>query len=260
VQFPEQMVEELKANMRRKIIQIDREKCTGCGLCIDACHEGALQLVDGKAQLVSDVYCDGLGACLPKCPVDAIAIVEREAAAFDEAVVQAAQHRHSSRNGPVPSPPPPAKPACGCPGAMARSLKPAAATAAMTAAAPAASELRQWPCQIKLAPVNAPYFHGADLLVAADCTAFATATVHRDFMAGKITLIGCPKLDSVDYAEKLGAILQANDIRSVTVLRMEVPCCGGLADAVRRALAASGKTIPSRVVILGTDGGVRQKE
>jgi ferredoxin len=202
--------------VRRKIIQIDRDKCNCCGLCIDACHEGALQLVDGKAQLISDVYCDGLGACLPKCPVDAIAIVDRDAAVFDEAAVQAAQqHQHSSR-----------------------------------------SELRQWPCQIRLVPVNAQYFQGADLLVAADCTAFASATVHRDFMAGRISLIGCPKLDDVDYAEKLGAILQANDIRSLTVLRMEVPCCGGLADAVRRAVAASGKTIACRVVTIGTDGGV----
>jgi len=240
--------------MRRKIVQIDRDKCNGCGLCIDACHEGALQLVDGKAQLVSDVYCDGLGACLPKCPVDAIAIVERDAAAFDEAVVQTAQHQHSSRNVPV-QPATLTKLACGCPGSMARSLAPAT-----TCAAPAVSQLRQWPCQIKLVPVQAPYFKDADLLIAADCTAFASATVHRDFMAGKITLIGCPKLDGVDYAEKLGAILQTNDIRSLTVLRMEVPCCGGLADAARRAVAASGKSILCRVAILGTDGQVRKEE
>ena len=140
---------------------------------------------------------------------------------------------------------------------MARTLKPAAVASAATGGAPAVSELRQWPCQIKLVPVHAPYFHGADLLIAADCTAFASATVHRDFMAGRISLIGCPKLDSGDYAEKLGAILQANDIRSLTVLRMEVPCCGGLADAVRRAVAASGKTIPCRVVTIGTDGSER---
>jgi len=237
--------------MRRKIVQIDRDKCTGCGLCIDACHEGALQMVDGKAQLVSDVYCDGLGACLPKCPADAIAIVERDAAAFDETVVQAALHPHRSRVQP-----PPARPACACPGAMTRLTTPAAAAPAATNGAPGVSALRQWPCQIRLVPVNAPYFNGAGLLVAADCTAFAHATVHRDFMAGNVTLIGCPKLDSVDYAEKLGAILKANDIRSITVLRMEVPCCGGLADAVRRAVAASGKNIPCRVVIVGTDGGI----
>lgn len=238
--------------MHRKIIQIDRDKCTGCGLCIDACQEGALQLIDGKARLVSDAYCDGLGACLPQCPADAIAIVEREAAEFDEAAVAAARH------GSLPAP---AKPACGCPGALARSLArtPAAVAPDSAApAAPAASELRQWPCQIKLVPVNAPWLQDADLLVAADCAAFARASVHRDFMAGKVTLIGCPKLDGVDYAEKLGAILQANPIRSVTVLRMEVPCCGGLADAARRALAASGKNIPCRVVILGTDGEIRQ--
>lgn len=242
--------------MRRKIVEIDREKCNGCGLCINACHEGALQLIDGKAQLVSDAYCDGLGACLPKCPVDAIQIVEREAAAFDEAAVLAAQQAAK----PAPPPPPPAKPLpCGCPGTMARNLARAATAAPATACAAAeapASELRQWPCQIKLVPVNAPWFQDADLLVAADCSAFAHANIHRAFMAGKITIIGCPKLDSGDYAEKLGAILQANRIRSVTVLRMEVPCCGGLADAVRRAVAASGKEIPCRVVILGVDGGV----
>ncbi len=246
--------------MRRKIIQIDRDKCTGCGLCIEACHEGALKLVDGKAQLVSDVYCDGLGACLPKCPVDAIAIVEREAGAFDEAAVQS-RHHLSQKVVDVPTPVLPSL-ACGCPGKMAKLFnRPAAAAPAIaTAAAPAVSELRQWPCQIKLVPVNAAYFADADLLVAADCTAFAHAAIHRDFMAGKITLIGCPKLDGVDYADKLGAILKTNNIRSVTVLRMEVPCCGGLADAARRALTASGKAIPCRVVTLGTDGSARNAE
>ncbi len=241
--------------MRRKIVQIDREKCNGCGLCINACHEGALQLIDGKAQLVSEAYCDGLGACLPKCPVDAIQIVEREAAAFDEAAVVAAQQAAA-----VPPPAPaPAPLPCGCPGTMARNLaraaQPTPATACAPTAAPA-SELRQWPCQIKLVPINAPWFQEAELLVAADCTAFAHANIHRAFMAGKITIIGCPKLDSVDYAEKLGAILRANSIRSLTVLRMEVPCCGGLADAARRAVVASGKNIPCRVVIVGTDGEI----
>lgn len=241
--------------MRRKIVEIDQEKCNGCGLCIKACHEGALQLIDGKAQLVTDAYCDGLGACLPKCPVDAIKIVEREAAAFDEAAVLAAQQAAAAQ----PPPPPPSKPLpCGCPGTMARNLARAAAAPAAPACAAAApaSELRQWPCQIKLVPVNAPWFQDAELLVAADCSAFAYANIHQAYMAGKVTIIGCPKLDSVDYAEKLGAILKANCIRSVTVLRMEVPCCGGLADAVLRAVAASGKEIPCRVVILGIDGGV----
>jgi len=255
--------------MRRIIIQIDRDKCTGCGQCIDACHEGALKLVDGKAQLVSDVYCDGLGACLPKCPVDAIHLVEREALDFDEAAVQA--NRHVSQKVPVnhPTPAPPVL-ACGCLGTMAKLInrKPVAMTEdtipdhhpaqkvvdAPPPATSAVSELRQWPCQIKLVPVHAPYFSGADLLIAADCTAFAHAAVHREYLAGKITLIGCPKLDGVDYAEKLGAILKANDIRSLTVLRMEVPCCGGLADAARRALATCGKNLPLRVIIIATDG------
>jgi Pyruvate/2-oxoacid:ferredoxin oxidoreductase delta subunit len=239
--------------MRRKIVQIDQAKCNGCGLCINACHEGALKLIDGKAQLVTDAYCDGLGACLPKCPVDAIQIVEREAAAFDEAAVLAAQQAAA-----VP-PPPPAPLPCGCPGTMARKLAratPATPAAACTPAAVPSSELRQWPCQIKLVPINAPWFQDAELLVAADCAAYAYANMHREFMAGKITIIGCPKLDSVDYAEKLGAILKTNSIRSLTVLRMEVPCCGGLADAARRAVLASGKHMPCRVVIIGTDGDI----
>jgi ferredoxin len=242
--------------MVRKIIRIDADSCTGCGLCIGACHEGALQLVNGKAVLISDSYCDGLGACLPECPAGAIAIEERDAAAFDEAAVQAAQHRHVSRKVPV-APPPVAAPtsACGCPGARLRTLTPATASApAAQRTPPAGSELRQWPCQIKLVPVNAPYFADADLLIAADCSAFACATVHSDWMRGKVTLIGCPKLDGVDYAEKLAAILKSNSIRSVTVLRMEVPCCGGLADAARRAVSASGKPVPIRVEVLGIDG------
>jgi len=245
--------------MKRKIIKIDEQKCTGCGLCVEACHEGALKMVDGKARLVSESYCDGLGACLPKCPADAISLEEREAAAFDEQAVQAVQ-----RPAGAPAPRPPAHPpAGGCPGTMARALnraaRPAPAAPAPVAGATAGkpvSELRQWPCQIKLVPVNAPYLDNAHLLIAADCAAFACASVHADYMRGKITLIGCPKLDAVDYAEKLGAILSAHDIRSLTVLRMEVPCCGGLVDAVQRAMAASGRIVPWQVVTLSTEGDV----
>lgn len=241
--------------MKRKIVRIDAAKCTGCGLCVDACHEGALKMIDGKARLVSEAYCDGLGACLPKCPADAISIEERDAAAFDEQAVKVARQEAVAPPVPLPAVPPLA---CNCPGTMARALRPPmpVAPAATPAAGPLVSELRQWPCQIKLAPINAPYFDGAHLLIAADCTAFAHANIHADYMRGKITLIGCPKLDAVDYAEKLGAILAAHDIRSLTVLRMEVPCCGGLADAARRAMAASGKIVPWQVVTIGTEGGV----
>ena len=242
--------------MLRKIIRIDVDRCTGCGLCIDACHEGALQLMNGKAVLVSDSYCDGLGACLPQCPANAIFVEEREAHAFDEAAVQAAQRQHVSRKVPVVPEPAGGCASGGCPGSRMRVLSKATLQSVTVAAGttPAISELRQWPCQIKLVPVQAPYFDGADLLIAADCSAFACATVHSDWMRGKVTLIGCPKLDGVDYAEKLTAILKTNSIRSLTVLRMEVPCCGGLADAARRALAASGKALPFCVVTLGTDG------
>ena len=235
--------------MKRAIITIDEEKCNGCGLCVDACHEGALQLVNGKAKLVSESYCDGLGACLPKCPVDAIRLSEREAAPFDEAAVAKAQAAKAQ------AAPPPALP-CACPGTMARALNRRAAAPAATPAAPGTSELRQWPVQIQLVPVQAPYLDQAKLLIAADCTAYAYAGVHDRFMKGRITLIGCPKLDDTDYAEKLTAIFARNEIQSVTVLRMEVPCCGGLVHAVQRALAASGKTIPWRVVTVTTDGGL----
>jgi NAD-dependent dihydropyrimidine dehydrogenase PreA subunit len=245
--------------MKRNIITIDEETCTGCGLCVDACHEGALQLIDGKARLVSESYCDGLGACLPKCPVDAIKIEEREAAAFDEAAVAKAQ---AVKAHPAPQPAPAAKPAlpnlaCGCPGKMAKKIeRPAAAVTDAPAqdTGKPASELRQWPVQIQLVPVNAPYFDQAKLLVAADCTAYAYAGFHKEFMKGRITLIGCPKLDEADYSEKLGAIFAQNDIKSVTVLRMEVPCCGGIVNAVQEALSASGKMIPWRVVTVTTDG------
>ena len=244
--------------MKRKIVTIDPSLCNGCGLCISACHEGALKLVDGKAKLVSDSYCDGLGACLPECPTGAIKIVERESAPYDEAAVMARQAAAKGHAAPAPAPARPLP--CGCPGSMAKAIArpaPSAAQAAPSAPAGApASELTTWPVQIKLVPVNAPYLKNAALLIAADCSAFAYPDIHRRFMANKVTLIGCPKLDEGDYSEKLTALLQANEIKSVTVLRMEVPCCVGIATAVQRALQASGKTIPWQVVTISTDGRI----
>lgn len=235
--------------MKRKIVRIDETKCNGCGLCVNACHEGALRLIDGKAKLVSESYCDGLGACLPSCPADAIIIEEREADAFDEAAVQ--QHIEKKKAAQ------PENLACGCPGTQARTIEKKSATVnSHQPAAPAESQLRQWPCQIKLVPVNAPYFDNANLLVAADCTAYAYANIHQDFMRNKITLIGCPKLDEVDYSEKLSAILKNHPIKSLTILRMEVPCCGGIVQAVKQALVTSGQMIPWQVVTIGTDGTI----
>ncbi len=205
--------------MVRRIIKIDESKCNGCGACAAACHEGAIELVDGKARLRREDYCDGLGDCLPECPTGAITFEEREAAAYDAAAVQAAKQQTEAAS---------------------------------------ASQLRQWPCQIKLAPVCAPYFSGAALLLAADCTAFACASVHQDYMRGRVTLIGCPKLDGVDYSKKLAEILQNNAIESVTVLRMEVPCCGGLEAAAKKALLESGKTLPLQTVTLTINGQVRE--
>ena len=250
--------------MKRKIVSIDESRCNGCGLCVSACHEGAIQLIDGKAKLISDSYCDGLGDCLPACPVDAIQIVEREAADYDEAAVaarQAAAKGHAAPAAPAPAPAPAAaKPPlpCGCPGMLAKAMapKPAAAPAPDAPAAAPVAQLGNWPVQIKLVNPRAPYLQNAALLVAADCTAFAYADIHRKFMRNKVTLIGCPKLDEGDYAEKLTAILQANEIKSVTVLRMEVPCCAGIANAAMRALQASGKMIPWQVVTISTDGAI----
>lgn len=236
--------------MKRKIIRIDEEKCTGCGLCAAACHEGAIGMVDGKAKLLREDYCDGLGDCLPACPTGAITFEEREAPAYDHAAVMAAKAAKAAQTAPEVLP-------CGCPGSRSKQIR-RAETACCADAGSVPSELSQWPVQIKLVPVNAPYFQGADLLVAADCTAFAYGAFHRDFIRGRVTLVGCPKLDEGDYAEKLTAILSTNDIRSVTVARMEVPCCGGLQNAVARALAASGKNIPCRVVIVTTDGQLRE--
>lgn len=236
--------------MIRKIIQIDQEKCNGCGACADACHEGAIGMVDGKATLLRDDYCDGLGDCLPTCPTGAITFVEREAAAYDE---KAVQENMKKKNNGAPTP------HAGCPGHQMHRFDRTAATPA-TPAQPQASgmpsQLGQWPCQIKLVPVNAPYFQNAKLLIAADCTAFAYANLHQEFMRGRITLVGCPKLDSVDYSEKLTEIIKNNDIQSVTIVRMEVPCCGGLEHAAKTALQNSGKFIPWQVVTISIDGKI----
>ena len=245
--------------MVRKIIRIDREKCNGCGACAAACHEGAIEMIDGIATLTREDYCDGLGDCLPACPTGAITFEEREAPAYDEAAVEAAKAAKQGAAAPH---------ACpghgghsghrgGCPGSMAKAIRretPAPTGNASSAAVP--SQLAQWPCQIKLVPPNAPYLDGANLLIAADCTAYAYGSFHEDFMRNHITLIGCPKLDEGDYAEKLTAILRGNNIRSVKVVRMEVPCCGGIENAVKRALAASGKLIPWQVVTVSTDGKI----
>jgi ferredoxin len=229
--------------VKRKIIEIDEGKCDGCGLCADACHEGAIGIVHGKARLLRDDYCDGLGNCLPVCPTGAIAFAEREAKEYDEEAVKMNQERKARRGG--------------CPGSNAHSIERAAASESIGIGA-AAGELRQWPVQIKLVPANASYFDGANLLVAADCAAYARASFHSEFMRGKVTLIGCPKLDDVDYSEKLMEIITNNNIKSLTVVRMEVPCCGGIEQAAVAALKASGKFIPWWVVTLGTDGGRRE--
>ena len=229
--------------MLRRIIEIDQEKCNGCGACAAACHEGAIGMVDGKARLLRDDYCDGLGDCLPACPTGAITFVEREAAAYDEAAVKASR---TAKADTLP---------CGCPGTQSRRIvREEAAPEAAPAGQP--SRLSQWPVQIKLAPVNAPWFDGAKLLVAADCSAYACGAFHERFIRGHVTLIGCPKLDGVDYAEKLTEIIRQNDIKSVTVVRMEVPCCGGIEQAVKTALQNSGKFIPWQVVTLSTQGEI----
>jgi len=274
--------------MVRKIIKIDEDKCNGCGLCVSACHEGAIGLVDGKARLLRDDYCDGLGNCLPVCPMEAISFEEREAAGYDEAAVAVnaaagaagaagaddkvadphgtpdahfadAPDRETTHTEPLP---------CGCPGTNAKAIErdvrhgtghaehTAHAGHATHAAPPAETHLNQWPVQIKLVPPNAPYFNNAHLLVAADCAAYAYGGFHKEYMRNRITLIGCPKLDEGDYSEKLTAILKANTIKTVTVARMEVPCCGGIENAVRTALRNCGKMIPWQVVTISTDGRI----
>lgn len=269
--------------MLRKIITINEDKCNGCGLCASACHEGAIEMVNGKAKLISESYCDGLGACLPACPTDAIAIIEREADAFDEEAVKERQdaQKHAGHGCPgteakflhaEPKSEAPATLPCGCPGthtklinreikgagcpgSRLKTMEPAVATeAAEETQSP--SMLRQWPVQIKLVPTNAPYLHNANLLIAADCTAYAYGNFHQKFMRNKITLIGCPKLDEGDYALKLTELLKRNEIKSLTVVRMEVPCCGGIVNAVMTALKNSGKLIPWNVITIGTDGTI----
>ena len=235
--------------MIRKIIKIDANKCNGCGACAAACHEGAIEIIDGKAALTREDYCDGLGDCLPECPTGAISFEEREAPEYDEAAVLAAKQKNmKDQNIKMPH--------AGCPGTQARQIMPAKTKNTPSSAPTFTSQLGQWPCQIKLAPVNAPYFSGAKLLIAADCTAYAYASIHEDFMKGKVTLIGCPKLDSVDYSEKLKEIIRNNDIKSVTILRMEVPCCGGLEMAAKKALQESGKFIPWQTITISIDGQI----
>ena len=235
--------------MIRKIIKIDEDKCNGCGACAAACHEGAIEIIDGKAVLTREDYCDGLGDCLPECPTDAISFEEREAPAYDEAAVLAAKQKKMKKQGiKIPH--------AGCPGTQVRQIVPPKTENTSSHTPAAISQLGQWPCQIKLAPVNAPYFNEAKLLIAAACTAYAYANIHEDFMKGKVTLIGCPKLDSVDYSEKITAIIRNNDIRSVTILRMEVPCCGGLETAVKKALQESGKFIPWQTITISIDGKI----
>ncbi len=231
--------------MIRKIINIDEEKCTGCGLCAEACHEGAIGMVNGKAKLLRDDYCDGLGDCLPACPTGAITFTEREAAAYDEKAVEIHKAAKTAKQS--------EKLPCGCPGSNSKAIKRENAPAK---ASECESRLSQWPVQIKLAPVNAPYFEGADLLIAADCTAYAYGNFHERFIRGRITLIGCPKLDEGDYYDKLYEIIRRNNIKSLTIVRMEVPCCGGIENAAKRALQASGKFIPWQVVTISTDGRI----
>lgn len=232
--------------MIRKIIEINEEKCNGCGLCAKACHEGAIGMVNGKAKLLRDDYCDGLGDCLPACPTGAITFVEREAAAYDEAAVLANKGKLNT-----------ASTFSGCPGSQARQISRETADMEQEpATASIGSQLRQWPVQIKLAPVQAPYFDQANLLIAADCAAYAYGDFHSRFMKNKVTLIGCPKLDDVDYTEKLTEIIKQNEIKSVTVVRMEVPCCGGIEMAVKNALQASGKFLPWQVVTISTNGRI----
>lgn len=255
--------------MIRTVINIDEEKCTGCGLCVNACHEGAIALVDGKARLMRDDFCDGLGDCLPACPADAITFTKREAAAYDPVAVANAKKEKSMTNQTSASEPVFAEQHTGCPGSRMRTIEhraaePAAfdgsvaeaAAEAPVATVTAESQLENWPVQIKLAPTRAPYFDGANLLIAADCCSYAYGNFHHDFIRNRTVVIGCPKLDGTDYSEKLAEIIATNDIKSVTITRMEVPCCGGLEQMAKRALQTSGKFIPWQVVTFSLDGRI----
>lgn len=241
--------------MKRKIISINEDLCNGCGLCASACHEGAIQMVEGKARLIHDKYCDGLGDCLPACPTNAITMIERDAAPYDDEAVKELQAKKAAEAGIEPMP-------CGCPGTMAKTLNVVSSAPAPKAAAPSAtpaseqkSQLSQWPVQIKLVNPAADYFNGADVLIAADCTAYAYAGFHNDFIKGRVTLIGCPKLDDNKYYEdKLSELFSANDIKSITVVRMEVPCCSGIISSVRQAILNSKKIVPYREVTVALDG------
>lgn len=231
--------------MIRKIIKIDTEKCNGCGACATACHEGAIEMINGKATLTREDYCDGLGDCLPACPMNAIYFEEREAPAYNEAAVLAAKQKKEA----------PALP-CGCPSTREKILHQKEAACAVTNAMPIPSQLKQWPVQIKLVSPNASYFNNANLLIAADCTAYAYGNFHNEFIRDHVTLIGCPKLDNIDYAEKLTQIIANNEIKSITVTRMEVPCCGGIENAVKHAIKISGKEIPWRVIVISAEGKI----
>ena len=237
--------------MIRKIIRIDKDKCNGCGVCADACHEGAIDIINGKAELVREHFCDGLGDCLPECPTGAISFEEREAPAYDEEAVKEAQKKIFTKNQAMSA-------YSGCPGTKIMQIQRTETSEPVepSLTADSMSKLQNWPVQIKLAPVNAPYFNGAKLLIAADCTAYAYASFHQDFIRNKVTLIGCPKLDQVDYSKKLTEIIQNNNIQSVTIVRMEVPCCGGLEMAAKKALQSSGKFIPWQVVTISIDGKI----
>ncbi|MEC3794078.1 4Fe-4S binding protein, partial [Clostridioides difficile] len=230
--------------MMRKIIKIDEEKCNGCGLCVEACHEEAIGMVNGKAKLLRDDYCDGLGDCLPTCPTNAISFEYREAAEYDEAAVKANMEAKKAQKKTL---------ACGCPGSQSKSINREVSNSTSISndiVEIKGSQLNQWPVQIKLVPTNASYLKNASLLIAADCTAYAYGNFHNKFMKNKVTLIGCPKLDEVDYAEKLTEILKENDIKNIVVTRMEVPCCGGIVNAVKTALQNSGKMIPWQIVTI----------
>ena len=235
--------------MIRQIIKIDEEKCNGCGLCVTACHEGAIGIVNGKATLLRDDYCDGLGDCLPVCPTDALSFETREALEYDEEAVKVNIEKNKVQDLP-----------CGCPGTHSKSIirdhKAIINDSLKSCDCDNTSELQQWPVQIKLVPVNAPYFNNAHLLIAADCTAYAYGNFHKEIMKNKITIIGCPKLDEGDYAEKLTGIIKSNNIKSITVARMEVPCCGGIENATIRALKNSEKMIPWRVITISTQGNI----